>query len=43
VICFDNFDSGQQDNVNHHVGREDFQLMEADARDPPGLPVVNEN
>ncbi len=42
IICVDNFGSGQRENVDHLVGREDFQLMEADVRDLPVLPEVDE-
>jgi len=42
VFCVDNLGSGQRENVDHLVGREDFQLMEADIRNPPTLPEVDE-
>jgi UDP-glucuronate decarboxylase len=42
VFCVDNLGSGQRDNVDHLVGHERFQLMEADVRNPPTLPDVDE-
>jgi len=42
VICLDNFGSGQRKNVDRLVGHDEFQLMEADVRDPPVLPEVDE-
>lgn len=42
VVCLDNFGSGRRENVKHLVGHENFQLMEADVRNPPTLPDVEE-
>jgi len=42
VVCLDNFGSGRPANVAHLTDCERFELLEADVRDPPDLPAVDE-
>jgi UDP-glucuronate decarboxylase len=42
VLCVDNFGSGRPRNVDHLRDHPRFTLMEADIRQPPALPPVDE-
>jgi len=42
VVCVDNFGSGRRENVAHLTSNERFSLVEADVRDDPDLPAVDE-
>jgi len=37
VVCLDNFGSGRPDNVAHLEGDEQFELLDADVREPPSI------
>lgn len=42
VLCIDNFGSGRPRNVEHLLDHPRFTLQEADIRQPPALPPVDE-
>jgi UDP-glucuronate decarboxylase len=41
VFCLDNLSSGRRTNVEHLVGHDDFDFVDADVRDPGPLPDVD--
>ncbi|MCX2818616.1 SDR family oxidoreductase [Haladaptatus sp. F3-133] len=41
VICLDNFGSGQKKNIEHLLGRDNFELIDRDVRTPSSLPSVD--
>lgn len=42
VYCVDNFGSGRPENVSHLANEDRFSLIEADVRNDPELPCVDE-
>ena len=42
VVCVDNFGSGTQRNVAHLESEDRFEVIEADLRENPSLPAVDE-
>ena len=41
VICLDNFGSGQKQNIEHLLGKDNFELIDRDVRTPSSLPSVD--